>query len=124
MTDAAPTALTELQHDALTELVNLGVSHAANSLREMINQQVLLSVPTFSLVSRERAIEILTARENDKLVAVHQVFRGRPDRTRDVDLPGDPQSRTGAGGDRGATFPSKISSSSSRRPWQRPAISS
>lgn len=76
MTDAEPTALTELQHDALTELVNLGVSHAANSLREMINQQVVLSVPSFSLVSRERAIEILTARENDKLVAVHQVFEG------------------------------------------------
>jgi chemotaxis protein CheC len=76
VSDAAQTTLTELQHDALTELVNLGVSHAANSLREMINQQVLLSVPTFSLVSREHAIEILTAREDSKLVAVHQVFEG------------------------------------------------
>jgi chemotaxis protein CheC len=54
----------------------LGVSRAALSLREMVDAQVLLSVPSVTLVSRERATEILAQRESSKLVAVHQVFQG------------------------------------------------
>jgi chemotaxis protein CheC len=76
LTKASITALTELQLDALTELVNIGVSHAAASLREMVGQQVHLSVPTLTLVAREEAIRILSQRESAKLVAVHQVFEG------------------------------------------------
>ena len=46
MSAPAPTVLTELELDALTELVNIGVSRAAASLREMVGrQQVILSVP-------------------------------------------------------------------------------
>lgn len=74
-TDTA-TNLTELELDALTELVNLGVSRAANSLREMVGEQVLLSVPNVSLLGREAAIQLLSERENTSLVAVHQVFEG------------------------------------------------
>ena len=73
---AATAVLTELQHDALTELVNIGVSHAANSLRELVGAQVLLSVPTLVLLGRQEAIETLGERESNKLVAVHQVFEG------------------------------------------------
>jgi chemotaxis protein CheC len=76
MTPAPPNLLTELQIDALTELVNIGVSRAALSLREMIGAQVHLSVPTVSLVTRARAIAILSEREAANLVAVHQVFEG------------------------------------------------
>jgi chemotaxis protein CheC len=68
--------LTELQLDALTELVNLGVSRAATNLREMVGAQVHLSVPTVELVTRGRAIAILAERESNNLVAVHQVFEG------------------------------------------------
>lgn len=68
--------LDELELDALTELVNIGVGRAAVSLREMVGEQVLLSVPTVALVSRARAVEILNERETRKLVAVHQVFEG------------------------------------------------
>ncbi len=70
------TPLSELEIDALTELVNIGVSRAATSLREMVRQQVHLSVPQVDLVSRETAIEILSKNESSKLVAVHQVFDG------------------------------------------------
>lgn len=69
------TTLSELELDALTELVNIGVSRAATSLREMIGEQVLLSVPNVKLVSRDEAIAILGERE-DRLVAVHQIFEG------------------------------------------------
>jgi chemotaxis protein CheC len=76
MTTTAPSLLTELQLDALTELVNLGVSKAAANLREMVGAQVHLSVPTVELVTRGRAIAILAERESNNLVAVHQVFEG------------------------------------------------
>ena len=76
MNDAEPQILDELELDALTELVNVGVSHAAASLREMVGEQVHLSVPNLSLVDRPRAVEILQSRGAAKLVAVHQVFEG------------------------------------------------
>jgi chemotaxis protein CheC len=76
MTPAGSTVLSELELDALTELVNIGVGRAASSLREMVGEQVHLSVPTIALVSRDRAVEILGQRGGSKLVAVHQVFEG------------------------------------------------
>ena len=74
MTSKEP--LSTLQLDALTELVNIGVSRAANSLREMVGKEVVLSVPRVELVARERAVQILCEREARKLVAVHQTFDG------------------------------------------------
>jgi chemotaxis protein CheC len=76
MTDAEGVVLTELETDALTELVNLGISRAALALREMVGEQVFLSVPGVDLVSRQRAVEILAERATNKLVAVHEVFQG------------------------------------------------
>ena len=76
MTEITSAILSEIELDALTELVNIGVSRAATSLRDMIGEQVHLSVPNVSLVGRTEAIAILHRREADKLVAVHQVFEG------------------------------------------------
>lgn len=68
--------LSELEHDALTEVVNIGVSRAASSLRKMVGQQVLLSVPAVEIVGRSKAASLLTERENAELVAVQQTFEG------------------------------------------------
>jgi chemotaxis protein CheC len=68
--------LDELELDALTELVNLGISHSATSLAEMVREEVTLSVPKVALVSREEAIRTLGEREARNLVAVHQIFEG------------------------------------------------
>ena len=76
MTDAQSVVLTDLELDALTELVNLGVSNAALSLREMVHEEVLLSVPKVSVVTRDEAIANLQERESKRLVAVHQDFDG------------------------------------------------
>lgn len=76
MTLAPRTVLDELEIDALTELVNLGISHAAMSLAKMVREEVALSVPKVTLVGREEAIKILGERESKNLVAVHQVFEG------------------------------------------------
>jgi len=71
-----PVVLTELELDALTELVNLGVSNAAVGLREMVQEEVLLSVPNVAIVTREMAIANLAQRNSSRLVAVHQNFEG------------------------------------------------
>ena len=68
--------LDELELDALTEMVNIGVNRSAASLREMVGEQVHLSVPRVALVSREKAIATLGEGNPDTLVGVHQVFEG------------------------------------------------
>jgi chemotaxis protein CheC len=68
--------LTELERDTLTELVNIGVSRAAASLRKMVGEQVLLSVPSIEVVSRAVAAALIRERESDRLVAVMQDFSG------------------------------------------------
>lgn len=74
--DSLSLGLSELELDALTELVNLGVSNAALSLREMVRGEVLLSVPEVSIVTRDEAVEILGTRASSRLVAVQQHFEG------------------------------------------------
>jgi chemotaxis protein CheC len=69
-------ALSELERDALTEIVNIGVSRAASSLRKMIDDQVLLSVPSIEVVSQQRAARLISEREVSELVAVRQDFAG------------------------------------------------
>ena len=68
--------LPELELDALTEIVNIGVSRAASSLRKMIGDQVLLSVPSIDVVSQRRAARLISEREVSELVAVRQDFSG------------------------------------------------
>lgn len=69
-------ALTELEQDALTEIVNIGVSRAASNLRKMVGDQVLLSVPAIEVVTRSRAARLIAEREAAELVAVQQDFQG------------------------------------------------
>ena len=69
-------ALDDLELDALTELVNLGISQSATSLAGMVQDEVTLSVPKVSLVSREEAVRTMGQREARNLVAVHQIFEG------------------------------------------------
>jgi len=68
--------LAELERDALTEIVNIGVSRAASSLRKMVDDQVLLSVPSIEVLSRRRAARLISEREASQLVAVRQDFSG------------------------------------------------
>lgn len=74
--DGTAIGLTELQLDAFTELVNIGVGRAAASLRQMIGTQVLLSVPSVEIVSRHAAARLIGEREAAPLVVVHQDFAG------------------------------------------------
>ncbi|MEJ1976016.1 MAG: chemotaxis protein CheX [Acetobacteraceae bacterium] len=66
----------ELEHDALTELLNISVSRAAASLRTMIGRQVLLSVPAVAIVTQQTAMQMIGERESSTVVAVQQMFEG------------------------------------------------
>ena len=68
--------LSDLELDAITELVNLGVSRAALDLARMVHDEVILTVPRVALMSRLEAIQTLGERESRSLVAVHQIFEG------------------------------------------------
>jgi chemotaxis protein CheC len=68
--------LDDLERDALTEIVNIGVSRAASNLRKMVGEQVLLSVPSIDVVSQKRAARLISERELSQLVAVRQDFVG------------------------------------------------
>src|SRR5690349_11558268 len=76
MSTTVEIALSELQLDALTELVNLGVSRAAGNLAVMVREEVILSVPKVALMTRQAAIQTLGQRDSRSLVAVHQTFEG------------------------------------------------
>ena len=69
-------ALSEIEHDALTELVNIGVSKAAAGLRLMVGEEILLSVPSIDVVGHKTAVTLIGEREGDELVAVRQDFSG------------------------------------------------
>ncbi len=68
--------LDELEVDALTELVNIGVSRAAASLRDLVGEQVFLTVPSLAVLTRARAAEHISLSESFQLVAVRQAFDG------------------------------------------------
>ena len=76
MSDAVEITLGELERDALTEIVNIGVSRAAASLRKMVDAEVLLSVPSLDIITQRAAAVLIGQREVDELVAVRQSFSG------------------------------------------------
>jgi len=68
--------LSSIERDALAEIANIGVSRAATSLRRMVGEQVLLSVPAVNIVTREAAARLVEKGHGRRLVAVQQSFEG------------------------------------------------
>jgi chemotaxis protein CheC len=68
--------LTDLEKDSLAELSNIAMARAATSLRQMVDHQVLLSVPAVDIVSKEVAAKIIGTPPDRPLVAVRQDFNG------------------------------------------------
>jgi chemotaxis protein CheC len=68
--------LSEEERDALGEIANMGVSRAGTSLRQMVGEQVLLSVPAVEIVNRTKAAQLVQGGTARKLVAVQQSFEG------------------------------------------------
>jgi chemotaxis protein CheC len=76
MTFDAFVPLTDLERDALAELSNIAMARAANSLRQMIKNEVLLAVPSVEILTTAAATTLVAKPDNRKLVAVRQDFAG------------------------------------------------
>ncbi len=68
--------LTELQCDAITELLNIGMGLAARSLSEMVREEVKLTVPRVELLTRKSAVDHLNGNPQRRIAAVKQHFEG------------------------------------------------
>lgn len=68
--------LSELQEDAITELLNIGMGQAADSLSQMLDDEVKLSLPSFEILARKEMIHRVDIPPNEKLVVVSQHFKG------------------------------------------------
>jgi chemotaxis protein CheC len=68
--------LSEIEQDAIAEIANQGVSRAATSLRQLVGEQVLLSVPAVNIITRRAAATLVERGGAAALVAVQQSFDG------------------------------------------------
>jgi chemotaxis protein CheC len=68
--------LTELQHDALVEIFNIGVGHAARAMSEIVNEEVTMSVPSIFFVNRADAAKMLGNKDGERVCGVSQRYQG------------------------------------------------
>jgi chemotaxis protein CheC len=68
--------LTELQEDAIVELLNIGMGVAARSLSEMVNEEISLSIPNLEMLSRQSAATHLNGEKPQRISVIKQCFRG------------------------------------------------
>lgn len=68
--------LTELQQDALGELLNIGMGRASASLSEMIGEEVELSVPRVDILPYNEAVKRVNENVGEEVTAVREKFKG------------------------------------------------
>ena len=68
--------LTELQRDALTELINIGFGRAAASLSRITGHRVVLEVPQVAIHPISEVNAALSGVVRGDIATVHQVFSG------------------------------------------------
>lgn len=73
-----PLALTELEHDALVEIFNIGVGQAAAAMSGIVNEAVTMSVPSISFLNRADAAALLGHRDEQRqrICGVSQHYSG------------------------------------------------
>jgi chemotaxis protein CheC len=76
MTTGHLTPLTELERDAISEISNIAMARAATSLRQMVEHEVVLSVPSVEILTKTAATKMVAKPDNPTLVAVRQDFSG------------------------------------------------
>jgi chemotaxis protein CheC len=62
--------LIALERDALTELVNIGVSRAASRLCKIVGEQVLLSSPAVEVLPQATTAQIIDQQRAERLVGI------------------------------------------------------
>jgi chemotaxis protein CheC len=68
--------LTDLQHDALVEMFNVGVGQAASAMSQIVHEEVTMSVPTILFQTRADCAKTLGAAEGRRICAITQHYEG------------------------------------------------
>src|SRR5215470_6423952 len=68
--------LTEKQHDALTELLNIAFARTADSLSQLSGHRVRLDVPEIQMQPIDKVPEIVSGLIQEEIATVHQIFTG------------------------------------------------
>jgi chemotaxis protein CheC len=68
--------LTPPQHEALTELINIGYGRAAAALSELTGRRIVLEVPKVAVFPIDEITTALTQVMTGEVASVHQVFSG------------------------------------------------
>ena len=68
--------LSEIEHDALTEITNLAIGRSAGVLNEMIGQEVTLSVPQVIILEQSKLAGHIGGIQGKDLTLVQQGFDG------------------------------------------------
>ena len=68
--------LSEIQHDALVEIFNLGVGQAASAMSRIVNEDVTMSVPTITFQTRAEAAQSLSKNGTPRICAITQSYQG------------------------------------------------
>jgi chemotaxis protein CheC len=68
--------LSELEHDALVEVFNLGVGQAASALSQLAGEPVRLTVPKVELLNKQAVLDQFSGLVEQRISAVRQTFEG------------------------------------------------
>ncbi|MBB3117687.1 chemotaxis protein CheC [Pseudoduganella violacea] len=70
--------LSEIEHDALVEIFNIGVGRAAAAMSAIVNEAVSMSVPSISFLNRSNAARLLGpgGRNASRVCGVSQHYEG------------------------------------------------
>lgn len=68
--------LSELEHDALVEIFNIGVGQAAASMSAIVNEEVRMSVPSINFLNRANAANLLGNKNDERICGISQHYDG------------------------------------------------
>jgi chemotaxis protein CheC len=68
--------ISDLERDAVAEIANIAIGRAASSLRQIVGHEILMSVPSVEILSREAAARVVAKPGTKTFVAVCQSFDG------------------------------------------------
>jgi chemotaxis protein CheC len=68
--------LSELQHDALVEIFNIGVGQAARAMSDIVSEEVTMSVPSIRFLHRAAAAAMLGHPDSARVCGVSQHYEG------------------------------------------------
>jgi chemotaxis protein CheC len=68
--------LTDIQHDALVEIFNIGVGQAASAMSQIVNEEVKMSVPHITFQTRADVAKMLGSAEQRRICAITQFYEG------------------------------------------------